>query len=55
MTTRDAIIAAKERLTEDRINILGAILNDWNPKHSPSGYYGYYKNHYYKANHYNNE
>jgi succinoglycan biosynthesis transport protein ExoP len=54
VTTRDVIMAAKDRLTEDRIPILGAILNDWNPKHSPGGYYGYYKSHYYHANHYSN-
>ncbi len=46
-TTRDAILAAKERLGEDSIRILGSILNDWNPKKSPGGYYGHYKNNYY--------
>jgi succinoglycan biosynthesis transport protein ExoP len=53
-TTRDAIIAAYQRLAEDRIRVLGTVLNDWDPKCSPSGYYGYYraagygsyKNHY---------
>jgi polysaccharide biosynthesis transport protein len=42
-TTRDAILAAYQRFSEDRIRVLGTILNDWNPKHSPSGYYGYYR------------
>ncbi len=47
-TTRDAIAAAKDRLEEDRIRILGTVLNDWNPKRAPGGYYGYYR-----GNHYN--
>jgi capsular exopolysaccharide synthesis family protein len=42
-TTRDAIIAAYQRLAEDRIRVLGTVLNDWNPKRSPAGYYGYYR------------
>ena len=49
-TTRDAAIAARERLVEDGTRVLGAILNDWNPKQSPNGYYGYYRGyakHYY--------
>jgi capsular exopolysaccharide synthesis family protein len=55
-TTRDAAIAVRERLTEDGTRVLGTILNDWNPKQSPNGYYGYsngygyyrgYANHYY--------
>ncbi len=41
-TTRDALIAASQRFMEDRIRILGTVLNDWNPKNSPNGYYGYY-------------
>jgi len=57
-TTRDAAIAARERLTEDGTRVLGTILNDWNPNKSPNGYYGYsngygyyrgYANHYYTA------
>ena len=40
-TTRDAAVAASERLTEDGTRVLGTILNDWNPKKSPNGYYGY--------------
>ncbi len=41
-TTRDAAVAACIRLKEDGIDILGTIMNDWNPKHSRGGYYGYY-------------
>ena len=45
-TTRDAAVAARIRLEEDGIEILGTIMNDWNPKHSRGGYYGYYDGHY---------
>ena len=57
-TTRDAAVAARERLSEDGSRVLGTILNDWNPRKSPNGYYGYsngygyyrgYGNHYYTA------
>src|SRR6267143_905646 len=48
-TTRDAAVAARVRLKEDGIKILGTILNDWNPKNSRGGYYGYYEGYY----HYN--
>jgi capsular exopolysaccharide synthesis family protein len=41
-TMRDAILAASERLIEDGTPVLGIILNDWNPKSSPGGYYGNY-------------
>jgi Mrp family chromosome partitioning ATPase len=40
-TTRDAIIGANQRLSADRIRVLGTILNDWNPRRSSHGYYGY--------------
>ncbi len=40
-TTRDAAMAARQRLSEDGTPVLGTLLNDWNPKWSPSGYYGY--------------
>ena len=30
-TTRDALLAIQERLAEDRIHLLGCILNDWDP------------------------
>ncbi len=42
-TTREAAIAVSQRFQEDRTRILGTILNDWNPKTSRNGYYGYYK------------
>jgi len=42
-TTRDALLAAKERLTEDCIRVLGTILNDWDPQKTPGGYYGHYE------------
>lgn len=45
-TTRDAAVAARVRLEEDGIQILGTIMNDWNPKHSRGGYYGYYDGYY---------
>ncbi len=41
-TTRDAALAARQRFNEDGTRLLGTILNDWNPKHSPNGYYGGY-------------
>jgi Mrp family chromosome partitioning ATPase len=49
-TTRDAALAARQRLSEDGTPVLGAILNDWNPKHSVTyGYYGYkYYDHYHR-------
>jgi capsular exopolysaccharide synthesis family protein len=40
-TTRDALLAVRDRFMEDRIRVLGTILNDWNPKKSAGGYYGY--------------
>jgi capsular exopolysaccharide synthesis family protein len=40
-TSRDAAMAATQRFAEDGTKILGTILNDWNPKSSPVGYYGY--------------
>lgn len=40
-TTRDALLAARDRFVEDRIHVLGTILNDWNPKKTLDGYYGY--------------
>ena len=53
-TTRDAAMAARQRFSEDGTQMLGTILNDWNPQRSPNGYYGYqngyyggYKNGYY--------
>ncbi|HEY7337639.1 MAG TPA: polysaccharide biosynthesis tyrosine autokinase [Bryobacteraceae bacterium] len=46
-TTRDAAVAAHQRLADDRIRVLGTILNDWDPRKSPSGYYGYHAGLYY--------
>jgi succinoglycan biosynthesis transport protein ExoP len=40
-TTGEALTAAKERFNEDRIPVLGTILNDWNPKLAPNGYYAH--------------
>jgi succinoglycan biosynthesis transport protein ExoP len=45
-TTRDAAQAARQRFSEDGTPVLGTILNDWNPKRSPNGYYGYYNGYY---------
>jgi len=42
-TTRDAAIAARQRFGEDETRVVGTILNDWNPKHSPNGYHRYLK------------
>lgn len=41
-TTRDGAMAAIQRLMNDRTNVLGTVLNDWNPKKSPGGYYAPY-------------
>ncbi len=40
-TTRDALLAARDRFNEDHIEVLGTILNDWNPRKTLDGYYGY--------------
>ena len=45
-TTRDAAMAARQRFSEDGTQMLGTILNDWNPKRSPNGYYGYQNGYY---------
>jgi len=37
-TTRDALLAIQERLGEDRIPLLGCILNDWDPRYSAHAY-----------------
>jgi succinoglycan biosynthesis transport protein ExoP len=42
-TTRDAVVAATQRFIEDRVRVLGTVLNDWDPKISSNGYYGYYR------------
>jgi len=48
-TSRDGALAARQRLTGDRTRVLGVVLNDWDPKSSPNGYYGSYNTHYYKS------
>jgi polysaccharide biosynthesis transport protein len=45
-TSRDAALAAKRRLTEDGITVLGTILNAWDSKHMS----GYGASHYYQTN-----
>jgi len=45
-TTRDAALAARQRFGEDQTRVLGTILNDWDPRLAPNGYYGYYKGYY---------
>jgi len=47
-TTRDAAVAAGRRFSEDGTAVLGTILNDWDPKHSVNGYYGYSNSYYTK-------
>ncbi len=44
VTTRDAALVAKQRFLDDGIPIMGAILNDWNPKAGSSSYNNYYAN-----------
>jgi polysaccharide biosynthesis transport protein len=44
-TTRDSAMAARMRLREDGVKLIGTIMNDWDPKDSPGGYYGYYGKH----------
>lgn len=49
-TTRDAALMATRRFAEDGIQILGVILNSWNPKTPGYSYYGHYYagyHHYY--------
>lgn len=40
-TTKEVALAISNRFSEDRTKVLGTVLNDWNPKSSPTGYYGY--------------
>jgi polysaccharide biosynthesis transport protein len=47
-TTKDALVAVYQRLSDDRIRMLGTVLNDWNPKKSIKGYYGYGAGTYFK-------
>jgi polysaccharide biosynthesis transport protein len=46
-TSRDAALAAKRRLTEDGIPVLGTILNAWDFKHMTG--YGAYQHEYQTA------
>jgi capsular exopolysaccharide synthesis family protein len=39
-TTVDATIALHKRFWEDHTQVLGTVLNDWNPKSAVNGYYG---------------
>jgi succinoglycan biosynthesis transport protein ExoP len=50
-TTRGAAMAACQRFSEDGTKILGTILNDWNAKQSPDGYYGDYSYKNYSYHH----
>ncbi len=50
-TSRDSAVLCEERLTKDGSRVIGFVLNDWNPKSSPSSYgkyhdYSNYKNYY---------
>jgi polysaccharide biosynthesis transport protein len=40
-TSRDSLRDACQRLAEDGTRVLGAVLNDWNPRKSKSQYYRY--------------
>lgn len=40
-TTRDAALAAKQRLTEDGTHVLGTVLNQWDPRMTNQYSYGY--------------
>ncbi len=58
MTTRDMAQAAVARFAEDGTVVLGTVLNDWDPKRSSGGYYGYYKGYgrgYYSSAYYRKE
>ena len=50
-TTRDSVLAAKQRFTEDGVGVLGSILNYWNPASAASAHaFGYrYYHKYYKS------
>jgi succinoglycan biosynthesis transport protein ExoP len=40
-TRRDAALAATQRFAQDGARLLGAILNDWDPKHASRSHYQY--------------
>jgi len=53
VTTRDAALLAKGRFAEDGLNVMGTILNSWNPNTPGYSYYRYYYAgyyHYYSGN-----
>jgi capsular exopolysaccharide synthesis family protein len=41
-TTRDAVLAVSKRFSDDGIRVIGTVLNDWDPRNAPNGYYGYH-------------
>jgi polysaccharide biosynthesis transport protein len=45
-TPREAAFLARQRLADDGSNLLGTILNKWDPKASLQGYKSYYGNYY---------
>jgi capsular exopolysaccharide synthesis family protein len=51
-TTRDAALLAKQRFLDDGIEVMGTVLNNWNPN-TPG--YGYYQNYYEGYFHYIND
>ena len=42
VTDKDSALAAKEQLATDRIEVIGAILNDWTPRKSDQNKYSSY-------------
>jgi Mrp family chromosome partitioning ATPase len=45
-TTREAASIVRDRLLQDNLTIIGAILNRWDSKTAPTKYYGYgYREH----------
>jgi capsular exopolysaccharide synthesis family protein len=51
-TTRDAAMAAMRLFQQDGSKVLGTILNDWDPKTSLKGYYGYNGKYYSHSTYY---
>jgi capsular exopolysaccharide synthesis family protein len=50
-TTRDALLTVKKRFADDRIRVIGSILNDWDSKNARASYYkaAYYNGAYYNV------
>ncbi len=48
-TSREAAQAARQRFSEDGTKVLGAVLNDWNPKKNGGYGYRYYDKYYHKS------